>query len=56
MNANANPVSKYTFYRSRCSPTIRFRPVFFYHLPKCGGSSVSMGRLGSSAHSCRELS
>lgn len=40
MNANANPVSKYTFYRSRFSPTIRFRPVFFYHLPKCGGSSI----------------
>jgi len=40
MSGGTGSATKYTFYRSRFLPTIRFRPVFFYHLPKCGGSSI----------------
>ena len=32
--------SKYYFYKSHHKGTIRTQPVFFYHLPKCGGMSI----------------
>lgn len=33
-------MSPYQFIRSKKSPRAEVRPVFFYHLPKCGGMTV----------------